>query len=118
MPTENQYASSEDVERVQFPKIAVAAFGAGTGQTGPGNQEPVSTSTTPQPNALGNALGDLLLQQLKGGTGSGNIGTEETPIAIPSTGPNAVVIVLLITAAIAIVWLLTRKRREHGTAGT
>lgn len=111
MPTEYQYAASEDIFRVKIPFVAVAAFGPGTGNQGVGNPETQATAnptTTQQP--LGDALGNLLLQQLQNPGGSGNLGTQEIPISVPSSGPNPFVVIGILVTAVLAVWFVTKKK--------
>lgn len=113
MPTENQIAASENIERSGFPMVAVSAQGGGTGNQGLVNPaatpEANPTPTAPSAPTLGDSLGNLLLQQLQNPQGSGNLGNQEIPINVPPSGPNPLVVVGVLIVAILVIWYLTKK---------
>jgi hypothetical protein len=103
MPTEYQTAPSENVERAKIPMISIGAV------TGPAFSGGIDPGVVVPPVTANEALGDLLLKQLQQGGGSGNIGTEETPIKIPSTG-HPFLVVGILAAAVVLFWMYKKEK--------
>lgn len=78
--------------------------------TGPAFSGGTDAGIVVPPATASQALGDLLLKQLQeGGGGSGNIGTQETPIQVQSTG-HPFLIVGVLAAAVALFWMYKKEK--------
>ena len=106
MPTENQIGPpiGIDPQATGNTSVPMTVFPALHNQYPGSGPQPTNSNST-----VGDIIGQALLAQLKSGPGSGNIGTQETPISVQSSGPNPVLIVGGLALLLTFYWLFKKK---------